>query len=226
MKIHPFSPLAILLKAGCLVVVTILPSAPAKGADTKGKGDLQAPEDVPFRDVATSAKLQAAFRQVRLADPASKFEPATGDDPSITGAPKDIVKESDILSYNGVATLLPKGSVIFVPEILKSRVGWQENAQLVTWSQFFQNNRGWISTMEIDFEQAKGVAPIEEEKATWLGTSTKLVVATFKKGPITMLPPKAPETESTAETARATESPASTPAPAKAPKPSRFNFKR
>ena len=112
--------------------------------------------------------------------------------PPNAARPKDIVKESDILCFNGQGTLLPKGSIIHVPERLKDRVGWKENAELVPWSRFHQNNHGWIATMEIDFEQAKGTAPLEEERSTLLGKSTKLVIATFKKGPITMLPPERP----------------------------------
>ena len=213
-------PFPLCRKAKSLILLVLL-STPSRGAETEESGQIRPPEGVPFRDVITTEKLGEAFRQVRLEDPAAKFEPATSEDPSNAARPKDIVKESDILCFNGQGTLLPKGSIIHVPERLKDRVGWKENAELVPWSRFHQNNHGWIATMEIDFEQAKGTAPLEEERSTLLGKSTKLVIATFKKGPITMLPPKASDTEAEG----GAESPKSV-APNNGTKPARFNLKR
>lgn len=152
--------------------------------------DAQTAKKPVFRDAATSATLEAKLKKARENDPMAALAPAIVD-----GAPKgtpvtDLVKQSEVLSFNHLATLVPKGAVIHIPHNLQSRVGFEKGAKLVTWDKFFAANRGWISTKEVTFEQASGEQPFDEETRASMERSTRLTIATFKKGPISVLPPK------------------------------------
>ena len=74
-------PLPLCRKAKSLILLVLL-STPSRGAEPEESGAVRPPEGVPFRDVITTEKLGEAFRQIRLEDPAAKFEPATSEDPS------------------------------------------------------------------------------------------------------------------------------------------------
>ena len=107
-----------------------------------------------MRDAATHDQLSLALRKADQLDPMKNLAPATGEDPSMKNRPKDILTESDIISYRGLATLV-------------SRV------------------------------QAEGNEPVAEETQKVMAKSTNLIVATYKGGPISVLPLKVPVTDTT-----------------------------
>ena len=119
--------------------------------------------------------------------------PATGEDPSNANRPKDILAESDIISYRGLATLVPKRAILMTPKTYSGLIKFESGAKFVSWIDFYTANRGWISTVEVSRTQAEGNAPIAEETRKSIGTSRNLVVATFKGGPISVLPLKEPD---------------------------------
>ncbi|MEQ1842440.1 MAG: hypothetical protein ABL994_18730, partial [Verrucomicrobiales bacterium] len=76
---------------------------------------------------------------------------------------------------------------------LMSRVGVQANAKVQTWGDFRNANRGWIRCLEVSREQALGAEALPEAVSEAITTSTSIVIATFKDGPISVLPLKTPE---------------------------------
>jgi hypothetical protein len=149
-------------------------------------------------DVITNDQMGTAHRIANSHDPLRDLgEPAgnVNEDPAKRHHQRDLIKESTILCYRGYLTLVPKRAVLHVPDALVSRIGVQEGAEVKTWQEFYQLNRGWLREMEVTREQAKGLSPMPEETRNAISASTSIVVATFKSGPISVMPyvPPAPE---------------------------------
>ena len=145
---------------------------------------------VRFRDAATHEQLVRTMRKAAQIDPMSKLEPAKGEDPSKVNQPTDLLASSDVISFGGVATLVPKRAILSAPKGVKDRVGLQKGVRIVGWMEFLALNRGWITTVEVSRVQAEGNKPIAEETLDRISKSSNLVVATLMGGPISVLPLK------------------------------------
>lgn len=150
-----------------------------------------------MRDAATHEQLAQAMQQSQLEDPMKKLPVSKGEDPSLN-LPKDLVSQSDFICFSGAATLVPKHAILKIPASCADRIRFQEGSRILGWAEFFAANRNWISTVEITPEQAEGKVPLSEEMAAFVLKSNNLIVATFKGGPISLLPPKAPAPADTA----------------------------
>jgi len=154
-------------------------------------GAQEAPKK-PMHDAATHEQLSAIRRQEQTVDPMRKFTPAPDKDPSKENIPTDIISRSDILCFNGLATLVPKQAILFNPPQYADRIGMKAGAKIVPWMDFYAANRGWIGTMEITLKQAEGKEPLPEKPAEQMMKGSNLVVATYLGGPISKLAATAP----------------------------------
>lgn len=152
----------------------------------------QADPRTAMRDAATHDQLSANLRRVQSSDPMKQFKPSEGKDPSKENQPTDLLSRSDMLCFNGTATLVPKGSILVTPPLFSDRIGMRSGAKIVTWLEFLSLNRGWITTHEISLAQAEGKEPLSEAATEVLRKSTSVVVATLQGGPISKLAPQAP----------------------------------
>jgi hypothetical protein len=144
-----------------------------------------------FRDAATNEQLTEKYRKVSLENPMKHLPPAQGADPSVENRVGNLLENSDILSFNGLTTLVPKSALVLVPEKFKATVNnHQAGSKIVSWLDFYSVNRGWISTVEVTFAQARGEEPVSPETLATLGESGNMIVAVLKGGPISVLPPK------------------------------------
>ncbi len=161
-----------------------------------------------MRDTITPAQLNLAYRKASQQDPVRKLVPTKGADPSVVNAPKDLISDSDILCFNGMATLVPKGAVMQIPKNFEVRLKYIPGSKLLSWSEFYAVNRGWITTVEVSRVQAEGNSPIADDTKKQMSKSSNLIVATYQAGPISVLPPKVPvEKTATAEnTAKSSKS--------------------
>lgn len=148
-----------------------------------------------IRDAVTHDELARTLRKVEREDPMKKIKPAEGPDPTKVNQPGDLMSRSEVICFNGMAALVPKRAVLFVPAKLKERMQIQEGARLHGWAEFYARNRGWITTIEVTRVQAEGNEPLSEETLERMAKSANLVVATYKGGPISVLPLKQPEPE-------------------------------
>jgi hypothetical protein len=148
-----------------------------------------------MRDAATHEQLSLALRKADQADPMKSMQPAKGEDPSVKNRPKDLLGESDIISFRGIATLVPKRAILQIPKSCEERMKLEPGAKIVSWADFFAANRGWINTVEVSRVQAEGNKPIGDESRKFMSTCRNLVVATYMGGPISVLPPKEPVPE-------------------------------
>ncbi|RPJ31708.1 MAG: hypothetical protein EHM17_13695 [Verrucomicrobiaceae bacterium] len=153
-----------------------------------------------MRDVASQEELLLERRKALQIDPMKHLATATGEDPSKANQPTDILAESDIISFRGLATLVPKRAILQTPQSYAGHVKMEPGARFVSWREFYALNRGWITTVEVSREQAEGNAPFAEETRKFLGTNRNLVVATFKGGPVSVLPLKEPAPETAMQT--------------------------
>lgn len=153
---------------------------------------VQAQQGKPvFRDAATNKQLTEQYRRVSLENPMKDLPADKGEDPSVVNHVGNLLENSDLLTFNGHTTLVPKNALVLVPAKLKGRVNnHRPGSEIMTWLDFYSVNRGWISTVEVTFAQARGDEPVSPETLENLGKSGNLVVAVLKSGPISVLPPK------------------------------------
>jgi len=97
-----------------------------------------------------------------------------------------IIRQSTILHYGKNWTIVPKGSVAFLPGGLKSRVDAVPSGTLLSWVDFLTINRSWLSTCEITANQATGTDPIPAERTTFWAQQDKVIIAVHQGGPITL----------------------------------------
>lgn len=127
------------------------------------------------------AKLQNNSPMTRLEVPTEvKARGTDAERPSI-------IKDSLILHDGKNWTLIPKGSVIFLPEILKSRVDAKPCGNLLTFAEFIVQNRNWITTNEVSFDQAAGNKALPAERLDFWSKQDKIVVAVHQSGPISVV---------------------------------------
>lgn len=143
-----------------------------------------------MRDVATHEQLVTLLRKAEQNDPMKKLPLTQGEDPSVVNRSKDLLADSDIISFRGVATLVPKRAVLQIPNSCTERMKLEPGARIVSWADFHAANRGWITTVEVSRAQAEGNLPIGEDSKKMMSTCRNLVVATYQGGPISVLPPK------------------------------------
>jgi hypothetical protein len=153
-----------------------------------------------MRDAATHEQLSLALRKADQVDPMKSLPTTKGEDPSLSNRPKDILSDSDIISFRGTATLVPKRAIIQIPKNHADLIKMEPGAKIVSWSEFFAANRGWITTIEVSRVQAEGNQPLAEETLKFMGTCRNLIVATYQGGPISVLPLKEPAAETPGET--------------------------
>lgn len=167
---------------------------------------LMGEQDKPaFRDAATNELLTTKYREVSktnpMTDPKTKFTETTGEDPSVKNKVGNLLDNSELITFNGNTTLVPKHAIIQIPETYKNRINnHKEGSKIISWAEFYSLNRGWISTLEVTFSQAKGEDPVNAEHLEVMKKSKNLIVAVLENGPISVLPLK-----TTAEPAKPSE---------------------
>ncbi|MFK7852375.1 MAG: hypothetical protein AB8D78_15475 [Akkermansiaceae bacterium] len=154
---------------------------------------LQAQQEVkrPFRDAATHASLLPEFKKSQIQSPVRKFEPAVGEDATKTNLPSNLIERSDVISFNGTTTLVPKLSIIQIPKKFESRINnHTPGNRIMRWNEFYSLNRGWITVVNVSRIQAEGKEPIDPAIVEIYSKSNNLVIAIYMDGPISILPPK------------------------------------
>jgi len=151
-----------------------------------------------MRDVATHEELSNALRQAQAANPLNNFKAVEGEDKTEIYRPESLLATSDIISFNGLTTLVPKRAILAMPDSMKDRIGRHvEGHRLVQFQEFLHANRGWVSAVEVTRAQAQGREKLPESLTERVGKSTSLIVATFNGGPISVLPLREPDPNAT-----------------------------
>lgn len=149
---------------------------------------------VVMREAPSHDEIVEFARKAKEETPAPVFTPAEGPDPSVANKLGDLIARSDVLCFQGRATLVPKRAVLHVPKSLAGRLGMQEGSQLGSWTEFLNLNRGWIRTVAVTRVQAEGNDPMPAAVLESFAKEQRVVIATYQEGPISVLPLKVPET--------------------------------
>jgi hypothetical protein len=145
-------------------------------------------------DAATHEQLAQRLRMAQQDDPMQLLPDPAGKDPA-KNLPRDLLSQSDVLCFGGMATLVPKRAILRNPDALAQRMEYHRGSALVGWAEFHAQNRGWITTVEVSRAQAEGNEALAADVTARLKGNSNLVVATYLGGPISVLPLKAPPTK-------------------------------
>jgi hypothetical protein len=169
--------------ASILAVLTALPGTGAEVPPSK---------IAAMRDVVTHDQIVEAARKAREENPMPVFKPVEGADPTVITRPQSLIARSEILSFQGKSTLVPKRAVIHIPKEMSDRLGMKDGYQIGSWLDFLNANRAWIRTVPVTRVQAEGREPMPEETIKSFEKEKRLVVATYQDGPISVMPLKVP----------------------------------
>lgn len=100
-----------------------------------------------------------------------------------------LYRGAHILVNRGQHTIIPKGSIIYLPAKDKAKVTETPSGKFTFWPHFIKKNQSWIWLYEITLKQARGLEPIPEHKLKELAKLNRMIVATYKKNPISILAP-------------------------------------
>lgn len=108
--------------------------------------------------------------------------------PPIVVKKKSLIGSSTLLTNNGQWTLVPKGSVLHIPENLKSKIVTAPSGKLIEWKTFLRKNHGWIHIHTVKMTQAQGKEKVSQDAIKAYKTMGKIVIATCAGGPISIAP--------------------------------------
>lgn len=140
-----------------------------------------------MRDAATHRDLVARKQAEGEPRLPQGMKPCQGEDPSKVNRPADLIERSDLLCHGGVATLVPKRALLAVPERFRQRLRMVDGARVVTWAEFLDQHRDWITTVEVTPEEAGGKVLLPDKTHRQISACGTVVVATFLGGPISVL---------------------------------------
>jgi len=135
---------------------------------------------------------EEALRQQVAAAPTLKAELKAKAVPLSSPAPaiqSSLWKSSIILSDGEKFTLVPVGSILHLPAGLRSRVLAKPQGDFTFWPSFLRRNAAWLSAREVSLPLSRGNAQESKALLKSLDRDPRLIVATFKGGPITILEP-------------------------------------
>lgn len=94
------------------------------------------------------------------------------------------------LSFNGSSTCIPKTSLLNLPESLSSRITDKPQFKVIPWNKFLNANFAWIRSYPVKWEQVTGKQALTDEALKGFSESPSLMIATYTKSPVSVLPPK------------------------------------
>lgn len=151
-----------------------------------------------FRDAATHEDLAKTHQKAQRENPLQRLEGVKGPDLKDVKPIPDLLSRSDILSFGGLATLVPKRAILNQPADMGSRVNnFAQGSKIVGWKEFLQSNIGWITTIEVSRAQAEGKEVIDEKVVENYRKSSNLIIATYRGGPVSVMPLVEPEAKKT-----------------------------
>lgn len=142
-----------------------------------------------FRVAATHESLSQKLREQNADDPMKALEKSHGEDPSKANRPGNLIESSDLISYQGYTTLVPKRAIMQLPSKFQDRINnHKAGNRVVGWLDFYTLNRGWITTVEVSRAQAGGSEQLSESLSEQLSKSKNMIVTVMNSGPISYLP--------------------------------------
>lgn len=134
----------------------------------------------PSNDLPGDAELEA--RRAASGGPKLRVVPKTAQ-------PYSLAELSQFLGEGERSVILPKGAVIHCPEALAAKLLAAPCGTITSWPDFLLAHRAWVTTREVTQEQIRGEAAFTDSDRAAFRSGGKLVVATFRGNPVTVLTP-------------------------------------
>jgi hypothetical protein len=161
---------------------------------------------VRIKKSVTDEELTQRRMQAIQNKPVAPHAPPKGTGVAAAKPIPGLMSRSDTLSFNGLMTLVPKRAIVHQPPGFEARVNQiQPGSKIVGWRDFLQNNRGWVTTVDVSLAQAEGRIPMDEKVVELYKKGSNLVIATYRGGPISVLPQKTPDADASAATKKQNE---------------------
>ena len=160
--------------------LSCLPMAAAQEVRKGGIG----PEVLPPGAVAPTADLPSDEALAERRDAGGAVDPKI-----MARKPKGygLMEFSQFLGFGETGTILPKGSILYCPDSLAVHVLSGPNRAMRGWPDFLAANRNWLITHEVSMAQVKGEVPISESDRASFKAAGKMVIATLRNNPVTVL---------------------------------------
>ncbi|MEO7101626.1 MAG: hypothetical protein ABI162_19910 [Luteolibacter sp.] len=102
------------------------------------------------------------------------------------GTPKDwsLEQNSEFISFEASATLLPAHAIIHVPEKLRSHVTPGLKGKFMAWQEFAARYRAVVTTFDVTLDEASGKTPLKPERIESLRKLDVIAVAVLNGAPI------------------------------------------
>lgn len=149
---------------------------------TKGMGMQVMPKDVPVtaNDSATAEQV----KEMQAKSKAGELAPA-----GFERNTWSLEKTSQFIHYGEHTTLVPKGSLIYIPEKYKENIVPGPGTDMISWTEFAGKYRAILTFLEVDLDQASGVKPLDAAKMKAARDTGMIVVALYQRGPISVVQP-------------------------------------
>lgn len=98
-------------------------------------------------------------------------------------------RTSIIISDGEKFTLVPVGSILHLPAKLRSCIVAKPQGDFTFWPSFLKRNQAWLGAKEVSLSLSRGNVREAEALQKSLVGDPRLLVATYKGGPITVLEP-------------------------------------
>ena len=108
--------------------------------------------------------------------------------PSHEGIHAELKSTHTFLSFGGRSTCIPKNCVLNLPESLATRVTAEPKFEIVDWFEFLNVNFSWIGSYPVTWEQVTGRQTLTDETLKNLSKSSTLMIATYRRNPISVPP--------------------------------------
>jgi len=184
-------------------IMTLIAALAGIAAPVAPAAELAPPSKMPMRDAATHDQIVGVARKAAEEKKTVVFTPPTEAQLKVEKQrqePRSLLAVSDIICFNGLATMVPKRAVLHVPKNLADRLGFEEGARFVEFQEFITGNRAWLANSPVSRLQAEGNEPLSEATLKSFEKETRVVVATYQEGPISVLPLKVPVAPTVAPT--------------------------
>ncbi len=98
----------------------------------------------------------------------------------------DLMEYSEFIGMDGYVTLLPKGSILLVPERLKANVLPKAVGRFLPWPEFSARYRGLVSVREVTMDECSGKKQIDVKSFDAARKSGLIIVAIHAGSPISV----------------------------------------
>jgi hypothetical protein len=131
-------------------------------------------------------RKQAAATPSFKAQLSKKAKPLKNQAPAIQSS---LWRNSIIISDGEKFTLVPVGSILHLPANLRPRIIAKPQGDFTFWPSFLKRNQTWLGAKEVSLSLSRGNVREADALQKSLVGNPRLLIATYKGGPITILEP-------------------------------------